>query len=135
MNVETSLKILVVAGVASLTYAFLLGIPMARARMKSPTAPRHLVTTHLESLILGAILLGLTAALAFSTLAKGWENLAAWLLVGGGILSVAGGTLNWLQGVGDQFAARSPGFLLQAASSPLSVVGVVVVLAGVVKAL
>jgi hypothetical protein len=133
--VETSGKILIVGGVAALTYAFLLGFAMARARMAAPQAPRHLVNTHLEGLILGAVLLGLAVALGFSTLAKGGEVAAASLLVAGGALSLAGGTVNWLQGVEDTFAAKSPGFLLQAVSGPVSVVGIVIVLIGVLKAL
>lgn len=129
---ETSVKILVVSGTLILTYGFLLGFAMGRARMGSAQAPRHLVTTHLEALILGAILLGLTVALELSTLPRGVEVAAAILVVAGGGLAVAGGTANWLQKVGDPFAERSPGWLLQAASGPLSVAGIVLVAAGAV---
>ena len=132
---ESSVKILIVAGTLVLTYGFLLGIPMGQARMKGPTAPRHLVTTHLEALMAGAALLGLSVAASYSTLPSGLEALAAWLVVGGVALSLAGGTTNWLMKTDDPFAARSPGFYLQAASGPLMVLGGLLLSAGVLKAL
>ena len=132
---ETSVKILIVTGVLVLTYGFLLGIPMGQARMKAPQAPRHLVNTHLEALIMGAILLGLSVAASFSTLPSGLENTAAVLLAVAGVVSLAGSTLNWQQKVDDPFAARSPGWPMQAASGPVNIVGIVLILIGVLKAL
>ncbi|MFN0094681.1 MAG: hypothetical protein ACKVVT_07875 [Dehalococcoidia bacterium] len=132
---ESAIKILIVTGTLSLTYAFLLGFAMAQARMKAPEAPRHLVTTHMEGLLVGAIHLGLTVAVGFSDLAKGLETVAAVLLGAGAALSLAGGTLNWRAAVGDQFAAKSPGYLLQAVSGPVNVVAILIVLVGVLGAL
>ncbi len=132
---ESAIKVLVVAGTLSLTYGFLLGIPMARARMAAPQAPRHLVNTHLEALIAGAILLALTAAISFSTLAEGLETTAAVLVAVAVGLSTAGGTANWLQRIDDPFKERSPGFYLQAASGPINVLGIVIILIGVLKGL
>lgn len=40
---ETSVQTLIVAGTLVLLVGFLLGFPMARARMAAPNAPRHLV--------------------------------------------------------------------------------------------
>ena len=132
---ETSFKILLLAGMLSLTYGFLLGIPMAQARMKAPSAPRHLVNVHLEALIQGAALLGLSLAASFSTLPSGLETTAAVILFGAAAVGLTGATLNWLQDVDDPFAARSPGFMLQAASGPANIVGIVLLLIGVLKAL
>ncbi len=131
---ETSGETLIVAGTLVLLYGFLLGIPMARARMAGPTAPRHLVNAHMEALIGGAILLALSFAAAYSTLASGLEILAAWLVIAGVVASLAGGTLNWLAGVDDQFASRSPGFMLQAAGGPAVVLGGLLFSFGVLKA-
>jgi hypothetical protein len=133
--VDYALKVLIVGGTAVLTYAFLLGFAMARERMRAPQAPRHLVNTHLEALMQGAILLGLVLALEFSTLPNKWESVAAWLLVGGSVLSLVGSTLNWLQAVGDPFAEKPPGFLLQSVAGPVLSVGIVIVLVGVLKGL
>ena len=132
---EYSVKVLIVGGMIVLTYGFLLGFPMSQERRKAPQAPRHLVNVHLESLIQGAVLLGLAVAASFSTLSKGVESVTAWLLVLGGSSAIAGGTLNWLQKVEDPFKSRSPGFLLQAVGGPVSVVGIVLMLVGVLKAL
>ncbi len=132
---ETAEKTLITAGTFALLYGLLLGIPMAQARMKGPTAPHHLTNTHLEGLISGAVLLGLSLAASLSTLANGLEVLAASLFTSGVALSLAGGTINWQLGTGDQFAARSPGFLLQAVSGPLLLAGGVIFAIGVLKGL
>ena len=131
---ETSTETLIVAGTLVLTVGFLLGMPLARARMASPTASRHLVNTHLEALIAGGALLALSLAASYSTIAEAAEVVAAWLLIGGVSASLAGGVLNWLSDTEDQFAARTPGFLLQAISGPAIVVGGLLLSVGVLKA-
>lgn len=133
--VERSAEALLVAGTLILVYGFILGVPMAQARMKSPTAPRHLVNTHLEALMAGAALLGLSFAASFSTLGSGLERIAAWLLVAGTVSTLAGGTVNWRTQADDQFAARSAGFYLQAAGGPMVLVGGVLLAMGVLKSI
>ena len=134
-TIETSAKVLITAGVLTLAYGFLLGFAMARARMAGPSAPKQLVNVHLEALIQGAALLGLSVAASFSTLASGWEETAAWLLAAGAALTLAGGTVNWLEHVEDAFKARSRGFLLQATGGPVNTVGILILVIGVLKAL
>ena len=114
---DTAQKILVVYGTLSLGYGFALGIPLSRARMRSPEAPRSLVVAHLSAIIQGAVHLGLSAALDLSHLTAWLETASAVLLVTGSALFVAGATVNWLQGVGDHFKERSLGWKLFAASS------------------
>lgn len=46
----TAQRIVIVYGVASIAYGFVLGIPLSRERMGSPTASRHLVIAHLSSI-------------------------------------------------------------------------------------
>lgn len=128
---ETSRKVLLVGGMVSLTYGFLLGVPLTAVRMRLPHASHHLVTAHLAAIIQGAMLIALTAAAAFSTLPSGVEILAACLLVAGCILFVAGAVANWLQAVEDHFATHSLGWKLLATSGPLNVVGLSLLLAGV----
>ena len=132
---DTSLKVLIVAGTAVLAYAFALGVPMALARQKAPVAPRHLVNAHMEGLIGGGILLALTAAVSFADLPSGLATTAAVLVSAGVVSALAGGTLNWRQGIDDPFAARSPGFMLQSAAGPLNLVGIAIILIGVLAAL
>jgi hypothetical protein len=117
-----------------LLYGFILGLPMAKARMSSPTAPRHLVTTHLEALMAGAALLGLSLAASFSTLGQGLERLSAWLVVAGTVATLVGGTVNWRTAAGDTFAEKSPGFYLQAVGGPMVLVGGALLAVGVLKA-
>jgi hypothetical protein len=103
--------------------------------MRSPHASRHLITAHLAAIIQGAVLIALSVASKFSSLAPPLETVSAVLLVTGCVLFVAGAVANWLQEVDDHFAARSLGWKLLAASGPMNVTGVVLMLAGVFKAL
>ena len=57
-------EIVIVYGVASLSYGFALGIPLSRERMAAPAASRHLVIAHLSAILQGAMYLGLSAAFA-----------------------------------------------------------------------
>lgn len=131
----TAQKILITYGVLSLGYGFLLGIPLSQARMTATAAPRHLVIVHLSAIMQGAVHLGVSVALALSALTASLETTAAILLVAGSALFVAGGTLNWRQGVGDHFAERSPGWRLFAASSIGHLTGIGLVIVGVVMGL
>ena len=79
----------------------------------------------------GPVHLGLAFALGLSTLTPWLETAAAVLLVGGSALFIAGATSNWLQDVGDHFAARSTGWYLLAASGAPHLTGAAVVLVGV----
>lgn len=109
---DTAGKMLVVYGTLSLSVGFLLGIPLSRARSEAPEAPRHLVTAHLSAIIQGAVHLGLSVAVAFSTMAAWLETTAALLLAVGSALFVAGAIVNWRQRIGDHFAVRSLGWRL-----------------------
>ena len=131
---EGSVEVLIVAGTLITTYGFLLGIPFARARMRGP-APRSLVNNHLEAMIGGAVLIALSVAAGYSTLDKGFELTAAWLLAIGVALAVAGGTLNWLMKTEDAFAQKPPGFYLQSASGPAISAGGVLMSIGVLMGL
>ena len=132
---DTSEKVLLVGGVVSLTYGFLLGLPLTMARMKAPTASRHLVTAHLAAIIQGATLVALSEMIAHSELPTAIETTAAVLLVGGAGLFVAGAVANWRQAVEDHFAERSLGWKLLASSGPANVAGIVIILIGTLRGL
>jgi len=133
--VDTSEKVLLVGGVVSLTYGFLLGLPLTMARMKAPTASRHLVTAHLAAIIQGATLVALSEMIAHSELPTAIETTAAVLLVGCAGLFVAGAVANWRQAVEDHFAERSLGWKLLASSGPANVAGIVIILIGTLRGL
>jgi hypothetical protein len=124
---STAEKLLIGYGVLALLYGVVLGVPLAGARVKAPAASRHLVTTHLSGLIQGAMHLGLAFAIAAVSLDSGWATAAAALLVIGSLFELAGGTVNWLQGTGDQFAERSVGFRLNSMTGLLIVPGALII--------
>ncbi len=128
-------EVLLVAGMGVLAYGLLLGVPLAGTRMKNPTGPPHLLKTHVEALIGGAILLALTSIAAYSTLPEAVELAAVGLFISGVVLSLTGGTVNWRSGTDDAFAARSAGFYLQATSGPLMVTGALLLATGVIAEL
>ena len=132
---ETAEKILVVYGTVNLTVGFLLGLPLSQARNQAPAASRHLVTAHLSAIIQGAVHLGLSVAVAFSSLTAWLETTAAGLLAAGSALFVAGAVANWRQDIGDHFAVRSLGWKLLATSSAGHLPGMGIVLIGVLTAL
>ena len=128
-------KILIAYGVLSIGFGFALGIPLARARMASPTASRHLVTAHLSAIIQGAVHISLAVAIGLSDLPAWLETFAAILLVTGSALFLAGATLNWLQRIDDHFAVRSLGWRLFATSSIGHLAGITLIGAGVATGL
>ena len=138
MGMTAAEKVLIVGGVLNLTYGVLLGYPIIVARSKgAPVTPRYLMAAHLGTLLHAAVLLGLVWAARLSTLASGWENVAAWLMVVSSALVAAKDTLNWLTGIKDEFhepAARRFAFL-GALAALGETVGVSIFLVGVLVAL
>lgn len=134
-GMETAAKILIVGGMFNLAYGAVTGLIISMLRSSSPDVPRHLTLAHIGPLMQGPMLLGLSIALALSSLAGGLETLAAWLLVAGSAGIAGGDTLLWLGGTKDAFAERPPGFFLQAIGGPLSGTGIAIITIGVLKGL
>ena len=120
---STAQSILVGYGMLVLLYGFLLGIPLAVVRSSTPQASRHLVAAHLSGLMQGPVALGCAFAIGAVSFDSTWATAAACLLVAGLIAETAGGTLNWLQGTGDQFAEKSVGFRINALTGVLAIPG------------
>lgn len=89
------------------------------------------MVAHISAMTQGIMHLALAVVIGFSDLPAWIEAGAAVLLILGCALFVAGATANWLQGVGDHFAARSFGWKLLAFSGPLNVIGVCALFIGV----
>lgn len=132
---DDATRVLIVGGMAVLSFGFLLGIPMAVARGKASRAPRYLVTAHLAAIIQGGLLLALTAAVGFSDLSAGIETTIAGLLVGGVALFDLGLVINWIQGVDDAFGEKSLGNKVSSSGTPLILVGTGMLFYGVLTAL
>lgn len=132
---ETAAKVLIVGGVLNLGYGVITGLIISRIRSRSPDVPRHLTLAHIGPFMQGPMLLGLSIAMALSSLATGVETLAAWLLVAGSAGIAGGDTLLWLGGAKDAFKERPPGFYFQAVGGVLTAVGIAIVLVGVLRSL
>jgi hypothetical protein len=101
-------KVLTVGGVLNLLYGALLGYPITVMRLKgAPATPRYLMAAHVGTLLHAAVLLGLVWAARLSTLASGWHEVAAGLVVASSALIAAKDTVNWLTGVQDEFGEKA----------------------------
>jgi hypothetical protein len=128
---STAQNLLIGYGVLVLAYGFLLGVPIALVRMKTADVSRHLITTHLSGLMQGPIHFGLAFALGAVSFDSDLATGAAALIVAGSLAETAGGTLNWIQGTGDQFRERSMGFRVNSLTGLLAIPGVLIIVIGV----
>jgi hypothetical protein len=134
---DTAAKILIVGGLASLLFSFVMAFRLALARLADPMADRHLLLqVHVVSLWEGFMLLGLVWAVALSDLSSGLETTAALLIVAGGALQVISNTLAWRKNVTNLFAPpRGLTFQLARVNAILAFAGLVILVVGVLKGL
>ncbi len=133
---DTASKILIVGGVLNIAYGLLTGIPAGMIRQNSPTYSKYLRFVHIGALMWGPILISLSLAMALSTLDASVETLAAWLMVGASFLLDLKDTLNWLQGVQDEFGEKKQlPLILGGLSGLMALVGIGIILVGVVQGL
>jgi len=113
---STAQQIFLAYGTVILVVGFTLGSILGMLRMKQPSI-RNLAMAHVETLMQSAMHLGL----AFAVGAVGFgSSLATWgaaLLAVGSAMQATGVTLNWLTKAVDQFAEKSPGYLINSAST------------------
>ena len=129
-------KVLIAGGALNLAYGALLGYPIVIVRARgAPAVPRYLLAAHIGVLLHAAILLGLVWAARLSTLGSGWEDAAAWLMVGSSALIAAKDTVNWLTGVQDEFAEKAKTVPLGALGAVAEPLGIGIFLVGVLTAL
>jgi hypothetical protein len=135
--VETAAKILITGGTLNLALAFGLGFALSRVRLRDPQAPvsPYLQVAHRVALWEGFMLLGLTFAVQLARLSADTKTIAAVLLVASSVFQDGSSILNWLQGVKDEFAERSPGFTLATINAALASVGLLILVYGVFRAL
>ncbi len=131
---ETAAKILILGGVLNITYGLLTGIPATMIRQQNPTYSRYLRFVHIGALMWGPLLMSLALAIDLSNLSANSELIAAWLMVGASVLLNAKDTINWLQGIKDEFVEkpRVP-LALGGLSALASLVGIVIILIGVMQ--
>ena len=134
---DTAAKILIIGGLASLLFAFIMGFVLSQVRLKDHTVEQtRLLGVHVVALWEGFMLLGLVWAVALSNLSSGVETLAALLLVAGGALQLTANFLAWTKGLVDLFAPpRGTVYVLAATNATLASAGLVILVFGAVKAL
>jgi len=127
---STAQQWFIVYGAVILGVGFLLGGILGLVRSKQPAA-RNLATAHVETLLQACVHLGLAFAIGAVGFDSDAATVGAFLLVVGSALQAAGVTLNWLTNTGDQFAERSPGFMLNSASALAAMPGMVIIVVGI----
>jgi hypothetical protein len=134
---DTAAKILVIGGLASLLFSFVMAFRLALARLADPMADRHLLLqVHVVSLWEGFMLLGLVWAVALSDLSSGLETAAALLLVAGGVLQLTSNTMAWRKNITNLFAPpRGLTFQLARINAILAMAGLVILVIGALKGL
>jgi hypothetical protein len=133
---STATKILIVAGMVNLLVGGFSGIPMGLVRQNGAAeAPKYLTMVHLGGLMHGPILLGIAFALTISTLTPWIDTAAAVMLAAASGLLIVKDTINWRQGITDEFAQRSLGLKFGNVFGPLHLLGLLVASAAVVSGL
>lgn len=125
-------QLFVIYGTVIIGVGFILGSILGMARMKQPYI-RSLATAHVETLMQGAMHLGLAFAVGLVDFDSGWATLGAWLLVIGSAMQAFGVTMNWIQGTKDQFAEKSIGFLVNSASTFVAMPGLIITAFGILR--
>ena len=127
---STAQRVFVGYGTVVLVGGFVLGTALGMLRAKAPAA-RALATAHVETLMQAAMHFGL----AFAVGAVGYHSTAAtwgaWLVVIGSAMQATGATLNWITNTTDQFAERSPGFLVNSFSTFVIWPGLLITCSGI----
>ena len=127
---STAQRVFVGYGSTILVVGFVLGTVMGSLRMKGPPI-RALATAHVETLMQAAMHFGLAFAVGVVGFDSTTATWGAVLLVIGSAMQASGATLNWLTSSGDQFADRSPGFVVNSLSAFVIWPGLVITIYGI----
>jgi len=127
---STAQRVLVGYGTVIMLVGFVLGTALGMLRRQAP-AIRALATAHTETLMQSAMHFGIAFAIGAVGFDSGWSVWGAWLLVAGSALQATGVTLNWITKTTDQFAQRSPGFLLNSSSTFVIWPGLLIIAVGI----
>ena len=130
-------KILIIGGLGSLLFSFVMAFRLALARQADPAADHHLLLqVHVNALWQGFMLLGLVWAVALSDLSSGLETTAALLVVAGTTLSNAATALAWRQNKTNLFEPPlGMTFQLARTNAILAFTGLVILVIGALKGL
>ena len=127
---STAQRLLVGYGSIVLAVGFILGTVLGIVRMKTPPV-RTLATAHVETLLQAAVHFGLAFAVGAVGFDSGVATWGAVLLVVGSAMQAVGVILNCVTNSADQFAQRSPGFVVNSLSTFVIWPGLVVTVVGI----
>ncbi len=128
----TAQQLFIGYGTIILAVGFGLGVTLGMLRASQPDI-RSLASAHLETLMQSALHYGLAFAFGAVGFDSGWATSAAWLLVIGSAMQAIGATSNWLTKTSDQFAERSPGWIINSASTFAMLPGVLIGVGGILR--
>lgn len=129
-GMSTAQQLFLAYGTIILCVGFALGGMLGMLRMQKPSI-RNLATAHVETLMQASMHLGLAFAVGLVSFASGWATIGALLLVIGSGMQALGVTLNWLQDVGDQFAEKSLGYIINSTSTFVIMPGLIITVIGI----
>jgi hypothetical protein len=134
---DTAAKILVIGGLGSLLYSFVIGFILAQERTKDPMAEQvRLTGVHVVALWEGFMLLGLVWGVVLSDLSSGIETAAALAIVVAAAIQLISNTLAWRQKLENLFAPpRGIVYALGGIQAVIGLAGVLILLFGSIKAL
>ncbi len=134
---ETAAKILIVGGLGSLLFSFVMAFVLAQSRLSDPQADRHLLLqVHVVSLWEGFMLLGLVWAVRLSDLSASLECAAAVLLVAAAALQFASNTLAWRTNNTNLFAPpRGLTYAMATTNAIFAFIGLAILIVGALKGL
>jgi hypothetical protein len=136
-RMETAAKILILGGLGSLLFSFVMAFVLSQARLADPMADRSLLLqVHRVSLWEGFMLLGLVWAVQLSDLSGTLECIAAVLLVAAAALQLTSNTMAWRAGNENLFAPpRGLTYYLAAVNAVLAMIGLVILVIGALRGL
>ena len=134
---DTAAKILIVGGLASLLFSFVIAFRLALARQADPMADHHLLLgVHVNALWQGFMLLGLVWAVGLSDLSSGLETTAALLLVAATTLSNTATAMAWRENKTNLFLPPlGLTFQLARVNAILAFIGLVILIVGALSGL
>jgi hypothetical protein len=133
-HMSTAQRLLIGYGTLVLVVGFALGTVLGSLRMRGP-AIRTLTAAHVETLLQGAMHFGLAFAVGAVGFGSAWATWGAVLIVVGSAMQATGVTMNWVTATPDQFASRSPGFVLNSLSTFVIWPGLAVTAVGILTRL
>jgi hypothetical protein len=131
---QTATRVLVLGGLANLIFALLFGLLVSRTKLVDSEGQEVPVSdVHTGTLVQGVILLSLVVAVQLSPLRARVESGAAGLLALGSLFHAIASILAWRNGYPSPLSVRGAAYQTAVVGAALSILGMLVLGAGVLK--